>query len=105
MTNDQGKAFKKDILDRFDKAKGGGLQQSFPEIQELIKTSNVAEAARKIIDPAHSIFKQFASDIQLKELFAKAEALVAKANLTFGKTVSKDTLPTETVPNETSSNE
>ena len=95
MTDDQEKTFKKDVIERFDKAKGR-IQQSFPEIQQLIKTSNVVEAARKIIDPAHSIFKQFASDIQLKDLLAKAEALVAKANLTFAKTVSKDALPTET---------
>ena len=89
MTDDQEKAFKKDLIERLDKAKGR-LQQSFPEIQQLIKTSNVVEAARKIIDPAQSIFKQFASDIQLKDLLAKAEALVAKANLTVAKTVSRD---------------
>ncbi|HLN99388.1 MAG TPA: hypothetical protein VK208_13085, partial [Pyrinomonadaceae bacterium] len=81
------------------------LQQSFPEIQQLIKTSNAVEVARKIIDPAQSIFKQFADDIQLKDLFAKAEALVANANLTFTKAVSKDTPPTETFRDETSSNE
>jgi hypothetical protein len=117
MTDDHGKTFKKNVIDRFDRAKGR-LQQSFPEIQQLIKTSNVVEAARKIIDPTNierisdglkkladaklpqSIFKQFASDLQLKDLLANAEALVAKANLTFAKTVSKDTLPTETPPNE-----
>ena len=117
MTDDQGKTFKKDVIERLDKAKGR-FQQSFPEIQQLIKTSNVVEAARKIIDPTNiekisdglkkladaklpqSIFKQFASDIQLKDLLAKAEALVAKTNLTFAKTVSKDTLPAETPPNE-----
>ncbi|MGZ4964832.1 MAG: hypothetical protein ACXWC8_19930 [Limisphaerales bacterium] len=122
MTDDQGKTFKKDVIERFDKAKGR-LQQSFPEIQQLIKTSNVVEAARKIIGPTNierisdglkkladaklpqSIFKQFASDLQLKDLLAKAEALVAKANLTFAKTVSRDTLPTETFPNETPPNE
>lgn len=71
MTDDQEKAFKKDLMERLDKAKGR-LQQSFPEIQQLIKTSNVVEAARKIIDPAQSIFKQFANDIQLKDLLAKA---------------------------------
>jgi hypothetical protein len=117
MTDDHGKTFKKNVIDRFDRAKGR-LQQSFPEIQQLIKTSHVVEAARKIIDPTNierisdglkkladaklpqSIFKQFASDLQLKDLLANAEALVAKANLTFAKTVSKDTLPTETPPNE-----
>ena len=38
MTNDQERAFKKDLIDRLDKAKGR-LQQSFPEIQQRIKTS------------------------------------------------------------------
>lgn len=104
MTDDQEKAFKKDLIDRLDKAKGR-LQQSFPEIQQLIKTSNVVETARKIIDPAQSIFKQFANDIQLKDLLAKAKALVAKANLTVTKTVLKDTPLTGTFPNETPTNE
>ena len=104
MTDDQGKTLKKEFIDRFDKAKGR-LQRSLPEIQQLIKTSNVVEVARKIIDPAQSIFKQFADDIQLKDLFAKAEALVANADLTFAKNVSKDTPPTQTFPNETPSNE
>src|SRR5215471_7351956 len=104
MTDDQERAFKKDLIDRLDKAKGR-LQQSFPEIQQLIKTSNVVEAARKIIDPAQSIFQQFASDIQLKDLLAKAEALVANANLTFAKAVFKDTPPTETFLNEAPANE
>jgi hypothetical protein len=98
MRADQGKILKKEFVERFDKAKGR-LQQSVPEIQHLLKTSNVVEAARKIIDPAQSIFKQFADDIQLKDLFAKAEALVA--NLTVAKSVSRDTPPTETSPSET----
>jgi hypothetical protein len=98
MRDDQGKILKKEFVERFDKAKGR-LQQSVPEIQHLLKTSNVVEAARKIIDPAQSIFKQFADDIQLKDLFAKAEALVA--NLTVAKSVSRDTPPTETSPSET----
>ena len=105
MTDDQKKTLKKEeFIDRLEKAKGR-LQQSFPEIQQLIKTSNAVEVARKIIDPAQSIFRQFADDIQLKDLFAKAEALVANANLTFTKAVSKDTPPTETFRDETSSNE
>jgi len=99
MIDDQEKVFKKDLIDRLDKAKGR-LQQSFPEIQQLIQTSNVVEAARKLIDPAQSIFKQFANDIQLKDLLAKAEALVARANLSVAKAVSKDTRPTETSPNQ-----
>src|SRR5678815_2917948 len=104
MRDDQGKILKKEFVERFDKAKGR-LQQSVPEIQHLVKTSNIVEVARKIIDPAQSIFRQFADDIQLKDLFAKAEALVANANLTFTKAVSKDTPPTETFRDETSSNE
>ena len=104
MTDNQGKTLKKDFIDRFDKAIGR-LQQSVPEIQRFIKASNVVEAARKIIDPAQSIFRQFADDIQLKNLFAKAEALVANANLTFTKAVSKGAPPTETFRDETSSNE
>jgi hypothetical protein len=104
MTDDQGKTLKEEFIDRLEKAKGR-LQQSFPEIQQIIKASNAVEVARKIIDPAQSIFKQFADDIQLKDLFAKAEALVANANLTFTKAVSKDTPPTETFRDETSSNE
>ena len=104
MIDDQEKVFKKDLIDRLDKAKGR-LQQSFPEIQQLIQTSNVVEAARKLIDPSQSIFKQFANDIQLKDLLAKAEALVARANLSVAKAVSKDTRPTETSPNQMPANE
>ncbi len=104
MADDQEKAFKKELMERLDKAKGR-LQQALPEIQQLIKTSNVVEVARKIVDPAQSIFKQFADDIQLKDLFVKAEALVANANLTFAKTISKDTPPMQAFPNETHSDD
>ena len=104
MMDDQGKTLKEEFVDRLEKAKGR-LQQSLPEIQQLIKTSNAVEVARRIIDPAQSVFRQFAKDIQLKDLFAKAEALVANANLTFTKAVSKDTPPKETFRNEASSNE
>src|SRR5262245_26941744 len=104
MTDDQERTFKKEFMERLDKAKGL-LQQSFPEMQQLIKTSNVIEVARKIIDPAQSIFKQFADDIQLKDLFVKAEALVANANLTFAKTISKEAPPTQAFPTETHSDE
>jgi hypothetical protein len=104
MTDDQEKAFKKDLINRLDKAKGR-LQQSFPQIQQLIKTSNVVETARKIIDPAQSVFKQFANDIQLKDLVAKAKALVATADPTVMKAVLKDTPITGTFPNETPTNE
>ena len=88
---------------RLDKAKGR-LQQSFPEIQQLIKTSNVVEAARKVIDLAHSIFQQFASDIQLKDLSAKAEALVAKGSPTVATVVLRNTAPTEAPPSELPAN-
>lgn len=104
MTDDQRKTRKQEFIDRLEKAKGR-LQQSFPEIQQFIKTSSAVEVARKIIDPAQSIFKQFADDIQLKDLFAKAEALVANANLTLTKAASKDAAPTEACPIETPSSE
>ena len=102
MMDDQKKTSKKE--DRLDKAKGR-LQQSFPEIQQLIRTSNAVDVARKIIDPAQSIFRQFADDIQLKDLIAKAESLVANANLTFTKAVSKGTPPAQTFRDGTPSNE
>jgi hypothetical protein len=97
------------------------LQQSFPEIQQLLKTYDVIGTARKIIDSKnfekisnglrkladtklpHSIIKQAASDLQLKDLFAKAEALFAKANLTLSKDVSNESLPTQTPPNDETS--
>ena len=104
MTDDQRKTRKEEFIDRVEKAKGR-LQQSFPEIQQFIKTSSAVEVARKIIDPAQSIFKQFADDIQLKDLFAKAEALVANANLTLTKAASKDAAPTQACPIETTSSE
>src|SRR4249919_4082393 len=103
MADDHRKTLKEEFTDRLEKAKGR-LQQSFPEIRQSIKTSGAVEAARKIIDPAQSIFKQFADDIQLKGLFAKAEALVARANPTFSKAVSKDIPPMEASRDETSSN-
>lgn len=98
---DEKKTSKKE--DRLEKAKGR-LQQSF-EIQQLIRTSNAVEGARKIFVPAQSIFRQFADDIQLKDLFAKAEALVANANLTFTKAVPKEPPPTQTFRDKTSSDE
>src|ERR1039458_890641 len=122
MTNDHKKTFKGDVIERLNKAKGR-LQQSVPEIRQLIKTSHVVETARKIIDPKnierisdglkkladanlpHTIIKQAVIDFQLKDLFAKAEALVAKANPIIAKMFSKDPLPTEMPTNETSSNE
>ena len=104
MTDDQGKTPKKEFGDRLGKAKGR-LQQSFPEIRQLVRTSNAVDVARKIIDPAQSIFRQFADDIQLKDLLAKAESIVANANRAFTKPVSKDTPPAEAFRHETSSNE
>ena len=99
MTDDQGKTSKKEFSDRLGKAKGR-LQQSFPEIQQLIRTSNAVDVARKIINPAQSIFRQFADDIQLKDLLAKAKSLVANANLAFTKPASKESPPTETFRHE-----
>jgi len=104
MADDHRKTLKEEFADRLEKAKGR-LQQSFPEIPQSIKTSGAVEVARKIIDPAHSILKQFADDIQLKDLIAKAEALVANANLTLTKADSKDAAPTEARPIEAPSNE
>jgi hypothetical protein len=102
MMDDQKKTSKKE--DRLEKAKGR-LQQSFPEVQQLIRTSNAVDVARKIIDPAQSIFRQFADDIQLKDLLAKVEALVANTNLTFTKPVSKDTPATPTFRDATPASE
>ena len=49
MTDDPEKTFKKkDVIERLNKAKDR-LQQSFPEIQQLIKTSDLVGTARKII--------------------------------------------------------
>ena len=104
MTDDQGKTKKERFVGRIEKAKGR-LQQSFPEIRQLVRTSNAVDVARKIIDPAQSIFRQFADDIQLKDLLAKAEAIVANANRAFTKPVSKETPPTETFRHEMPSNE
>jgi hypothetical protein len=81
ISYNQGKTLKKDFIDRFDKAKGR-LQQSVPEITTTYQRFNVVEAA-KIIDPAQSIFRQFADDIQLKDLFAKPEALSCKCQSDF----------------------
>jgi hypothetical protein len=101
MMDDRGKSKKEK---RLEKAKGR-LQQSFPEIQQRVRTSSAVEVARKIIDPAQSIFRQFADDIQLKDLLAKAEALVANAERTFKNATSKDAPPTQTLRDVTPSNE
>jgi hypothetical protein len=87
MSGDQGKR-KEGFAGRIEKAKGR-LQPSFPEIQQ--RTSSAVEIAQ-------SIFRQFADDIQLKDLLAKAEALVTKA-------ASTDTAATETFRDVTPSNE
>ena len=101
MTDDRTKTSKKE--DRLEKAKGR-LQQSFPEIQQLIKTSNAVDVARKIIDPAQSLFKQFADDIQLKDLLAKAEELFA-TNLGLPKGAPKAAPATQAFRDAPSSNE
>ena len=101
MTDDRKKTSKKE--DRLEKARGR-LQQSFPEIQQLIKTSNAVDVARKIIDPAQSLFKQFADDLQLKDLLAKAEELFA-TNLGLPKGAPKAAPATQAFRDAPSSNE
>ena len=104
MADDRKKTFKKASIDRLGKAKGR-LQQSFPEIQQRFRTSSAVDAAQKIIGPAQLLLRQFADDIQLKDLLAKAESLVANANLAFTKSVSKDTPATDTFRAGTPSSE
>ena len=94
MTDDREKSKKEG---RVEKTKGR-LQPSFPEIQRLVRSSNA-------VDIAQSIFRQFADDIQLKDLLAKAEALVANTNLGLAKTAPKDAPRTVTLRNETPSDE
>src|SRR5262245_34416365 len=101
MTDDRGKSKKEK---RLEKAKGR-LQRSFPEIPQRVRASGAVDVARKIIGPAQSIFRQFADDIQLKDLLAKAEALVANTDRAFTKPDSKDAPPTETLRDGTSANE
>lgn len=66
MADDRGKSKKEQ---RLDKAKG--RLQPFPDIQRIRRSGAV--------EIAQSLFRQFADDIQLKDLLAKAEALVTKA--------------------------
>ena len=89
MADDREKTKKEAFVGRFEKTKGR-LQQSFPEIPQRVRTSNAVEVAQ-------SIFRQFADDIQLKDLLAKAEALLA--------TVSKETAPAQTFRDVTPSAE
>jgi len=89
MPGDQGKTKKDEFVGRLEKAKGR-LQQSFPVIQQRVRTSHA-------VDVAQSIFRQFADDIQLKDLLAKAESLVAKA-------ASTDTAPAATFRDVTPAN-
>jgi hypothetical protein len=92
-------------------------------MRHLIKASDVVETARKIIEPKNiekvrdglkkladanlpqAVIKQAVSDFQLNDLIAKAEALIAKANMTFSKMFSKDIPTTEKFANKTSSGE
>src|SRR5262245_50156401 len=101
MTDDRGKSKKEK---RLEKAKGR-LQQSLSQIPQRVRTSSAVDVARKIIDPAQSIFRQFADDIQLKDLLAKAEALVANAERTFKNAAWKETPPAETLRDVTPSTE
>jgi hypothetical protein len=89
MADDREKTKKEAFAGRFEKTKGR-LQQSFPEIQQRVRTSGAVEVAQ-------SIFRQFADDIQLKDLLAKAEALLA--------TVAKETPPAQTFRDVTPSAE
>ena len=79
----------------------------FLKYNNLSRHPNVVETARKVIDPTsikkisaelkkladaklpRSIFKQLASDLQLKDLLAKTEELDARANFAFAKSVSR----------------
>src|SRR4029078_6549119 len=101
MTDDRTKTSKKEV--RLEKARGR-LQQSFPEIQQLIKTSNAVDVARKTIHTEPQLFKQFADDIQLKDLLAKAEELFA-TNLGLPKAAPKAAPATQAFRDEPSSNE
>ena len=101
MTDDRGKTGKQ-FIDRLEKAKGR-LRQSFPGMQQRVRTSGAAGIARQIIDPARSVFRQFADDIQLKDLFAKAEALVASADPASAKAVPEETDQTPALRGETPS--
>jgi hypothetical protein len=94
MTDDRGKSKKEK---RLEKAKGR-LQQSFPVIQQRVRASSA-------VDVAQSIFRQFADDIQLKDLLAKAQALVANADRAVTNPVSKDITPAQTFRDEASSSE
>jgi hypothetical protein len=89
MADDREKTKKEEFVGRLEKTKGR-LQQSFPEIQQRVRTSSAVEVAQ-------SIFRQFADDIQLKDLLAKAEALLA--------TVPKETPPEQTFRDVTPSAE
>ena len=90
MPRDRETTRKDELVGRIEKAKGR-LQQSSSEIQHRARTSSAVEIAQ-------SIFRQFADDIQLRDLLAKAEALVAKAERASPKAVSKDITPTVTFP-------
>src|SRR4029079_12410697 len=97
MPDDREKTKRDVFIDRAGRAKGR-LQQSLPEIQQRIKASGAVEVAQ-------SIFRQFADDIQLKDLLAKAESLVANTNRTFTKAAPKDVSPTQAFRNEAPASE
>jgi hypothetical protein len=97
MAGDRGKTRKEEFVGRLEKAKGR-LHQSVPEIRQRVRTSSA-------VDIAQSIFRQFADDIQLKDLLAKAGALVANAERTFTKAGAKDAPPTAMFWDETPASE
>jgi hypothetical protein len=105
MINDREKTFKRDVVERLNRAKDR-LQQSVPEMRQLIRAFDVVGTAKKIIGPEkikkfadatfrHDKLKQAAVDFQLKNLFAKAKALVAKTNLTPAQKFPVETASTE----------
>jgi hypothetical protein len=113
MTDDNEKTLKRDVIDSLSKARGF-LQQSLPEIAKLIKRFDMVERAQKISDSKNietisegvkklfdaaviprEVIKHAASDFQLKDLFSKIEAFIARANPTFVAMFSKEALLTE----------
>ena len=88
MTDDQENSFKRDVIERLNKAKDC-LQQSGPEMRKLISASGVFETAKKIIHSKnierisdglkkladvnfHARIKQGVVELKPKHLFAKA---------------------------------
>jgi hypothetical protein len=120
MTDDREKTFKKDVIESLNKAEGL-LQQSLPKIAQLIKNFDAVERAKAISDPKNfetigqglmkladailiprEVIKHAASDFQLKDLFSRIEAFIAKANPAFMDLFSKKAIPAEAPTKEPS---